>query len=250
MNAFPPWSRISATIFLIEIFLIFQECHILIGFFIILQQLVSLYKFNMWGKWQHSTCSSFWTWHRFYRAITVKTPCSTPHAYWAASMVAYSRACFCLFLFSLQWAPSIPASFSYLSSLPSTCLLHQLHHSQIFLFIQSPVLSSRIFKISTRVLEVLLCPVFSTIICLQEVANLDFADIASRDLSAEACRTLAWYVWFPLIPSQHSTWHCDWVSLYLLVGVSWNSLSNIYFLYLGAQCAFKILRVTPFASIY
>ena len=131
------------------------------------------------------------------------------------------RVCICLFLFSLQWAPSIPASFSYLSSLPSTsCLLHQLHHSQIFLFIQSPVLSSRIFKISTRVLEVLLCPVFSTIICLQEVASLDFADIASRDMSAEACRTLAWYVWFPLIPSQHSTWHCDWVSLYLLVGVS------------------------------
>ena len=160
-------------------------------FFIILQQLVSLYKFNMWGKWQHSTCSSFWTWHRFYRAITVKTPCSTPHAYWAASMVAYSRACFCLFLFSLQWAPSIPASFSYLSSLPSTCLLHQLHHSQIFLFIQSPVLSSRIFKISTRVLEVLLCPVFSTIICLHKVVSLGFADVASRDMSAEACRNQA-----------------------------------------------------------
>ena len=47
------------------------------------------------------------------------------------------------------------------------------------------------FWISTRVLEVLLCPVFSSVICLHKVASLVCSDIASRDMSAEACRNQA-----------------------------------------------------------
>ena len=49
----------------------------------------------------------------------------------------------------------------------------------------------KFFYISTRVLEVLLCPVFSKDICLFKVASLGFADVASRDMSAEACRNQA-----------------------------------------------------------
>ena len=47
------------------------------------------------------------------------------------------------------------------------------------------------FKISTRVQEVFLCPVFSNVIFLQKVASLGFADVPSRDMSAEACKNSA-----------------------------------------------------------
>ena len=49
----------------------------------------------------------------------------------------------------------------------------------------------KFFWISTRVLKVLLCPVFSSVICLHKVASLSFAYFSSRDMSSEACRNQA-----------------------------------------------------------
>ena len=79
--------------------------------------------------------------------------------------------------------------------------------------------------ISTRVLEVLLCPVFFSVIGLCKVESFGFADVASRDMSVEACRYQAsrFYLQTPHLPTRYEFRAADIrIGQTKSVCISWN----------------------------
>ena len=89
------------------------------------------------------------------------------------------------------------------------------------------------FWICTRVLEVWLSPVFSSVNCIHKVASLGFSNFASIKMSAEACRKQASRLWL-----QAPEWLQDmnflaaniWIGRTKYAHISWYPGQNQKFL--------------------